>query len=700
MAEAEDVITDAALQATRFVQGLWRRHRAHAAASPNLALANSALADVALADVALADVAPRLDLLIVAVFGRACPLRVAQVPARATFLARTFQPQNRPRVQSAVPATDGICIWLPATTGITDAALALERFRTVALQQAMRVVRGSAVGAGSQATPLVRDLYLLIEAHAADANLAQLLPGMRGPLQVLRAAALRARPALVQFHAGRQPLEAWVRRLMAAPVLAQGADALQSPSPATSRELAHDLAHDLASQIQRGTSRSVQLGAQPLFKDWWTGELLAPGAGAELLVASDNNNSASSPEPAHRTRSAHLARQPKVREASEEEDDTRQGAWMIQASAPHEVAEDPFGLQRPTDRDAQTAADEFAESLAELEQAQLVSTPGRPQEVLLSDDVPAARAKHGGSAGAEGPARIRYPEWDHRIQAYNEAGAIVCLLPAAEGPQQWVDHTLAEHRSMLDAIRRRFEMLRGQRTPLQRQLDGDDLDLQACIDARADLQAGHEMAQALYRSQKRTKRDMAILLLIDISGSTDGWISSGRRIIDVEREALLLVCIALAAMGEPYAVQAFSGHGPQSVLVLTLKRFDEPYGNAVAKRIAALEPDQYTRAGTAIRHASATLMQEPAAQRLLLLLSDGKPNDVDVYAGRYGVEDMRRSVIEAKLQGIAPFCLTVDRHAAAYLAGVFGANQYALLAKPSMLPAALLDWMQRLVMAG
>jgi nitric oxide reductase NorD protein len=93
-------------------------------------------------------------------------------------------------------------------------------------------------------------------------------------------------------------------------------------------------------------------------------------------------------------------------------------------------------------------------------------------------------------------------------------------------------------------------------------------------------------------------------------------------------------------------------------------------------------------------------MREPATQRLLLLLSDGKPNDVDVYEGRYGVEDMRRAVIEAKLQGIAPFCLTVDRYAASYLPGVFGTSQYALMAKPSMLPTALLDWMQRLVLAG
>ena len=682
MAEAEDVITDAALHATKFVHGLWRRHRAHAVATPNLALA---------------DVAQRLDLLIVAVFGRACPLRVAQVPARATFLARTFQRQKIPRLQGSIPATDGAQIWLPAEAGLTDAAMALERFRTVALQQAMRVVRGSAAGAGSDATPLVRDLYLLIEAHAADADLAQLLPGLRAPLQAQRAAALSARPALSQFAAGRHVLEVWVRRLMGAPVSVRGTDVLYSPSPARSRHLARDI----ASELQGAASKSGKPSTQTVFKDWWTGELLEPDAKSGLAVGSDkDSDNASGPASADPTRSARLARQPKVREAPDDEDDTRQGAWMIQASAPHEVAEDPFGLQRPTDRDTQTAADEFAESLAELEQARLVSTPGRPKEVLLSDDPPEARMVHGGGEGADGSEHIRYPEWDHRIQAYNDPGAIVRLLPAANGPQQWVDKTLAEHRSMLDAIRRRFEMLRRERTPLRRQLDGDDLDLEACIDARADFQAGHPMAQALYRSQKRTRRDMTIMLLIDISGSTDGWVSSGRRVIDVEREALLLVCIALGAMGEPYAVQAFSGHGPQSVSVRTLKRFDEPYGNQVAMRIAALEPDQYTRAGTAIRHASATLMREPASQRLLLLLSDGKPNDVDVYEGRYGVEDTRRAVIEAKLQGIAPFCLTVDRYAAAYLPGVFGANQYALLAKPSMLPTALLDWVQRLVLTG
>ena len=189
---------------------------------------------------------------------------------------------------------------------------------------------------------------------------------------------------------------------------------------------------------------------------------------------------------------------------------------------------------------------------------------------------------------------------------------------------------------------------------------------------------------------------MAIALLVDASGSTDAWVSGSRRVIDVEREALLLVCIALETMRERYTVQSFSGEGPGSVTVRALKGFDEHYGEQVSRRIAGLEPERYTRVGAALRHVSAMLMREPARHRLLLLLSDGKPNDTDHYEGRYGVEDMRQAVTEAKLQGIFPFCLTVDRAAAAYLPAVFGASGYALLPRAELLPGALLDWIRRL----
>lgn len=131
--------------------------------------------------------------------------------------------------------------------------------------------------------------------------------------------------------------------------------------------------------------------------------------------------------------------------------------------------------------------------------------------------------------------------------------------------------------------------------------------------------------------------------------------------------------------------------------VRSVKSFDERYNEQVGRKIAGLEPERYTRAGAALRHATALLMQEPAERRLLLMLSDGKPNDVDDYEGRAGVEDMRQAVQEASLQGIASFCLTVDRQAARYMPFVFGPHRYALLHRPELLPGVLLDWLRRLL---
>jgi nitric oxide reductase NorD protein len=213
---------------------------------------------------------------------------------------------------------------------------------------------------------------------------------------------------------------------------------------------------------------------------------------------------------------------------------------------------------------------------------------------------------------------------------------------------------------MLPPIRRQFELLRGARSRLRKQLDGDEIDLEAYLESRSDFGAGLPLAQRLYQTQRRAYRDLAIVLLVDVSGSTDSWVAAQRRVIDVEREALLLVCMALDGLMQPYAVQAFSGNGSERVTIRTVKGFDERFDSGVAQRISSLEPEEYTRAGT---------------------------------------EDFRQSVTEAKLQGISPFCLTIDRQAASYLPFVFGAGHYALLTRPELLPMALLDWVRRLLAA-
>ena len=164
------------------------------------------------------------------------------------------------------------------------------------------------------------------------------------------------------------------------------------------------------------------------------------------------------------------------------------------------------------------------------------------------------------------------------------------------------------------------------------------------------MRAGATVDGRLYVERRPSRRELAVALLADVSASTDGWVSSNRRIVDVEKEALLVVCEALDALGDRYGIFAFSGEGAADVSVLTLKSFGEARNLTVERRIAALDSDRYTRMGAAIRHVTAALGREHTSRRLLLILSDGKPNDVDVYEGRYGVEDTRQAVAEASVR--------------------------------------------------
>lgn len=680
MAEAEELISDAARHATIFAQKIWRKHRTPPETPQT---------------VNLSDVAARLDLLITAIFGYSYPLRSAQFPARATLLSKFFRHDREPRRKHPIPATNGTSIWLPPDSDITNTSHATELYRAMALQQAIRARRGGAAIVAFERSFLRNDVYLLLEAYAADEELADLLPGVAVSINKLRDTALKKRPALASFPNARKPLELFLRRLLKTQC---GQPDKDIPLAITSDcSLNHVSEVIRAFQLLPNDVDERRLGPSPLTKDWWTGEFRAPSSPVEVLASEQKKDVSESEN--NPPRSARLTRRPDERKATqdEQEDKPESGIWMVQADESHQHAEDPFGLQRPTDRDQETSADEFGDMVSELSNARLVSTPGQPKEVLLSDDPPDARARQELKAAVAEGKGFSYPEWDFRKQIYRDPGATIRVISTQDGSQQWVDKTLAAHGAMLLSIRKRFEMLQARRVIRRKQYDGDEIDINAYTDSYADFRAGKYLTEALYQTRRTAERNMAITLLIDISGSTDSWVSTNRRVIDVEREALLLVCVALEGLGEPYSVQAFSGEGPHAVTVRQIKDFDEHYNNDVALRISSLEPQHYTRAGAAIRHATAGLMLKPAAHRLLLLISDGKPSDKDEYEGHYGVEDMRQSVTEANLQGIHCFCLTIDRQAASYLPRIFGAGGYGLLTKPELLSSALLDWMKRLV---
>ncbi len=579
--------------------------------------------------------------------------------------------------------TDGTRLRLPRTLAAEssdDAAFAT--YRLLAVQQAARAGRGTARLLAQELDPLVRDLYLLAEAVAIDHWFSTDLPGMVPDLMTARATALTERPMPKLLTERELEVERRLRAALAAPPGSAPPEVPLSATPAASLAWARETAHSMAGL----TGRYRGVLAVPV----WGRVEATPPALEPGQRDSDDETGRVAPE-----RVRNLVRRPKTRMAPDDEDDSSMGMWMIQMDDPQEHAEDPMGLQRPTDRDEEADPGDLADSLSELPEARLVASPGSPAEVLVSDDPPDHRPMI-----REPKARttgVAYPEWDYRIAAYHEARAVVRELTPALGAASWADSILRRHSQEVQQVRRRFERLRPHRIRQGRQPDGPDVDLEAYVSDYADIRAGCAPDDRLYESVRPMRRDIAISLLVDISGSTDSWVADQRRIVDVEKEALLVVCEALDALGDRYAVMAFSGEGPEAVAIHPVKTFSERNGIMVRRRIAALEPDRYTRTGAAIRHATAALLRESARHRLLLILSDGKPNDVDLYEGRYGIEDTRQAVVEARLQGLHPFCLTVDRQAPNYISRIFGPGSYAVLRHPSTLPAVLVEVVRRLV---
>ncbi|MBA5638065.1 VWA domain-containing protein [Duganella sp. LX20W] len=669
MPEAEDVITDAARYAFDHLQRARQRRRQQQGGGPPI--------------VALKSVAGRLDLLCNAAFGRSFRFHAAQVPLPRTMLDRLFRRGQAPVHTIALPATDGQAIWLPSSLTLAPGP-ALERYRALALLQATRAVRGApAFGARAD---LAGALFHVCEAWICDALLQRRLPGLGPALAQLRAEALAARPDPARLSGSVAWIEqAVLRALRGQPPLAT--------LPADALALSCAALYQLAEQATREAPPAGH-GAL-LHKDLWLGDFKQPDARPAALPGARDDPHASRQPP----RSARLARRPQARPVRDGEDEQASpGPFVLQTAQPHEKAEDPAGLQRPTDRDADTQADDFGDALSELPEARLVATPGTPAEVLMSEEpVPGASAgQQAGIGGREGT-RHHYREWDYRRGDYAACGSVVWTTPAVAGDPAIVERAMRRHATLLGAVRRGFQLLRARRVRHRYQLEGEALDVDAWVDGEAARRAGGEPDGRVFETQRLERRDLAVLVLVDASGSTDGWISDQRRVIDVEREALLLVSHALDALGEPFGVMAFSGEGREGVAIRDIKHFREPYSQAVALRIAGIEPEHYTRTGSAVRHAAASLAAQPARHRLLLLLTDGKPNDVDVYEGQYGLHDLRQAVVEAGNSGIATFCLTVDHQAAHYLGQVFGRHQFAILPRTELLATVLLSWLRKLV---
>lgn len=336
-------------------------------------------------------------------------------------------------------------------------------------------------------------------------------------------------------------------------------------------------------------------------------------------------------------------------------------------------------INRPVEDDEEESAREAADSVEEL----VVSSHRKRAATVLKFDLDLAPED---VDPARLFAKLTYPEWDYRRKRYHAAHCQVLCQTAKETGEQWEPSAAA--RRQFRRIRRQFEALRFHKEIAYGQPDGVELDLDALVRARAD-QAAYTMGMGmntdrLYLAAREQTRDLSVSVLVDVSLSTDSWID-GKRTLDIEKEALIALATGISACQDNFSIHTFTSRKRQFVQLTTVKDFNEPFSSRTLRRITALRPGYYTRMGAALRHVSQLLAQRPERHRLILLLSDGKPNDLDHYEGRYGVEDTRQAIIEARRLGLQLFGITIDRKAQDYFPYLFGRGGYAIISRPEKL---------------
>ncbi|HEA25672.1 MAG TPA: VWA domain-containing protein, partial [Ectothiorhodospiraceae bacterium] len=283
-----------------------------------------------------------------------------------------------------------------------------------------------------------------------------------------------------------------------------------------------------------------------------------------------------------------------------------------------------------------------------------------------------------------------YDEWDHARRHYRKNWCAVREAPIEPVYDNFIADTRRKYSPIIKQLRKTFEAMRDENRLLKRQENGDGIDIEALVEALAERQRGEEMSERLYTRMHIAERNIAVIFMVDMSGSTKGWIN------DAERESLLLLCEALESLNDRYAIYGFSGTGRKRCEIYTIKTFEEPYNDEVRGRISGVRPKDYTRMGFAIRHLTSKLMQIDAKTRILITISDGKPDDYMDYHGEYGIEDTRRALIEARQSGIHPYCITIDETAQDYLPHLYGPAAYTVIDNVARLPFKVSDIYRRL----
>jgi nitric oxide reductase NorD protein len=299
-----------------------------------------------------------------------------------------------------------------------------------------------------------------------------------------------------------------------------------------------------------------------------------------------------------------------------------------------------------------------------------------------------------------------YDEWDCQITDYRVRWCRLKEKAVETGSTTFVDQTLGSYSDLVEEVRRQFQMLKPELFKKIPNLErGEEIDLNAAIEALIDRKAGQSPSEKIYIEKNRKDRDFSTLFLLDMSASTDEWVNgkdrkpesppSGKekKIIDIEKESLVVMAEALQEIGDEYAIYGFSGYGRKEVDFYAIKDFQEEYGDRVKGRIEKIKPQRSTRMGTAIRHAVEKIAGREPRIKNLILISDGYPQDYDYGDDRsdkeYALQDTLTALEEAARRQIHTFCITVDRAGHDYLRKMMPPSRYLIIEETTALPREL-----------
>ncbi|MFK5882214.1 MAG: VWA domain-containing protein [Sulfurospirillum sp.] len=278
-------------------------------------------------------------------------------------------------------------------------------------------------------------------------------------------------------------------------------------------------------------------------------------------------------------------------------------------------------------------------------------------------------------------------EWDYRKENYIKK--YVRLLPQVALHVEPVPLPKRLNK-MMKKIQSELDMMELDRVKIDNLPYGDEINFDSWIDYKGHQNKSNH-SQRFFQSFKKKTRDMSTLLLADISLSTEAGVTQDIRVIDMIKDSLMVFSESLQRLEDKFSIYAFSSIKNKKVNFHIIKNFKERYSDLVRGRIDVMKPGYYTRLGAAIRESARVLQKQQSQNRLLLILSDGKPNDTDRYDGRYGIEDTKKAIEEVKQKGIVPYCITIDVEAREYLPYLFGRNSYALIRDAKKLPKVLTE---------